>query len=201
MSVRRFLRESNRPCGLTSGSTTVRVTGTTEGLAVGDSVAGIGVPDGTTISSIAANVSITLSAAATASGDQQLHFVGQLANVGTTGNNTHPSVPVDGAESVRALSIEFEVTAAGATPTVTFIAQGSMDGPDIPDASSDFFTLALIPPSGGAETQAPAAVTTVSVNEYTLDLARHPCRKLRLVTSANTNITYEADVYGEGFPE
>jgi hypothetical protein len=191
MASVRLLRDTHRECDLTSGSTTVLVLESTDGLAVGDKVQGPGVPDGATIATLAAT-SFTLSAAATLSTGASLHFIGQMANVGTTGNNTHASVPVP--DDADALSFEFEVTAVGTTVTPKF--QGSNDGPDVADASSDFFDLAVLPPAAAAETTTPAAVTTVSVNEYTAESVRRPVRKVRLVTSANTGCTYEADAYG-----
>lgn len=195
MPTRRFLRETWRQLNLTAASTTAGVDGTTDGLAIGDRVQGSGIPDGTTVSAVAATT-ITLSAAASETKSGQFHFVGQMANVGSTGNNTHASVPVDGTEGVEVLSLEFEITAIGATPTVSWLYQGSMDGSDVPDSSSDFFTLEVLPSDSATESAAVQTKTAVGVYESSVEISRRPVRKMRLVTSANTNVTYEADAYG-----
>lgn len=107
-------------------------------------------------------------------------------------NNTHASVeaPLD----ADALSLEFRVTAVGATPTVTFQWQASDDGPDVTDANSDWYPVFALPSNGAAETNASGTVVAVGVSEFSIDLQRRPCRKVRLVTSANTNVTYDSEV-------
>src|SRR4051812_24546034 len=117
--------------------------------------------------------------------------LGSLAAAGSTGNNTHASVAIP--NDVNSIAVEFEITAIGATPTITFKVQGSQD--DATDAASDWFDITLNPDDASA-----AAITytktAVSVQEYSCDLRTRPVKKARLVTSANTNITYEADLYG-----
>jgi hypothetical protein len=80
------------------------------------------------------------------------------------------------------------VTTVGATPTVTVAIQGSADG-------STFFNIAysLI---ATPETVAVANVTITSAttNHYILR-PNHPWRYLRLVYSANTNVTTTATAY------
>lgn len=194
MSVRRMLRETIRMANLTSASNVALINGTTDGLAIGDAVRGYGVPLGTTITAVAAG-SVTLSANATVSTSTQLSFTGQLANVGSTGNNTHASVGADGFTDADVLSLEFEITAVGGTPTISWLFQGSMDGPDVTDAASDWFALEVLPSDSAVESAAVQTKTAVGVYESSVEIARRPIRKVRLVTSANTNVTYEADIY------
>lgn len=105
-----------------------------------------------------------------------------------TGNNVEAPVDAD------VLSLEFRVTAVGATPTVTFAWQGSDDGPEVPEASSDWYPLFGLPSGGAAETAAGATVTAVGVSEFTVDLHKRPVRKVRCVVSANTNVTWDSEV-------
>lgn len=201
MATRRALRTGKRMCEVTNGSTTVNVVGTTEGLAVGDRVVGPGIPAGATIATLAA-ASFTLSAAASFPSppypanyaiQTQLAFEGQLANPGSAAPQTHASIPVDDLIGGEVLSFEFEVSAVVTSVTPKF--QGSMDGSDVADSASDWFDLAVLPPAAAAETTTPAAVTVTGVNEYACEVARHPARKVRLVTTTAGSGSYEADVY------
>ena len=111
---------------------------------------------------------------------------------GSTGNNTHQSVGLTGdAESV---CVDFRATAVGTT--VTFVVQGSFDEPQTADGSSTFVTAFVYPVGSDTGTAAPAAVTTVSSNPVWLSgsLFRF-YKKIRIVTSANTGVTYEAKVH------
>ena len=182
-------------CEVTNASTTVNVVGSTEGLAVGDRVKGQGIPAGATIATLAAQ-SFTLSAAASFPSppypasyaiQTQLDFEGQMANPGTTGNNTHASVGVDDFVGAETLSLEFEITGVGTT--VSWLYQGSEDGADVPDSASDFFALSVLPSDSNTETAAVQTKTAVGVYESSLEIARRPVRKIRLVTSANTGVT------------
>lgn len=119
---------------------------------------------------------------------------GQLAAVGSTGNNTHASVATDSDFDV--LSLEFEITAVGATPTVSWLFQGSMDGGEVSDANSDWFALEVLPSDAVAESAVVQTKTAVGVYESEVDLKRRPVNKVRLVTSANTNVTYESECHG-----
>lgn len=115
----------------------------------------------------------------------------KLAPVGSTGNNTHPSQGVP--EGTLALAVEFEITAVGGTPTVTYKVQGSLDDGSTDDASSDWFDLIVLP-SASDTAVATDTKTAVGAFTYFLAQARMLVRKVRLVTSANTNVTYEADL-------
>lgn len=110
-----------------------------------------------------------------------------LAPAGSTGNNSHSSLFVGG--SYQALGIQFEVTAVGATPTVTWKAQGSLDGVNWVD-------LAYI--TDATDTVATATRTATAVGIQVAFLSNPVARKydyIRLVTSANTNVTYKASLF------
>jgi hypothetical protein len=112
----------------------------------------------------------------------------------TTGNNTHQSVGLT--QDAISACVDFRCTAIGATPTVTFVVQGSFDDPSVADASSTFVTAFVYPVGSDTGTAAPAAVTTVSSNPVFLaGPSGRFYKKVRVVTSANTNVTYEAKVH------
>ncbi len=119
--------------------------------------------------------------------------VGDLAPAASVGSQTH--VPVEVPAEADTLMIEFEVEAVGATPTVTYNVQGSMDDADVPVASSDWFEMFGLPSAGAAEVDISGTVTAVGVSDFTLDLRSRAVKKLRLVTSANTNVTYNSEVH------
>lgn len=122
-----------------------------------------------------------------------LRKAGQLAPVGSTGNNTHASVNVN--EDAEVLAAEFEITAVGATPTVSFLYQGSFDGPEVADGASDWFPLSILPGDTNVESVAVQTKTAVGVYPSSVEVARRPVKKVRLITSLNTNVTYEAELY------
>ena len=117
----------------------------------------------------------------------------KLAPVGSTGNTTHASASLPEANNLAALCVEFEITAVGGTPTVTYKVQGSLDDGSVRDADSDWFDLMVIPANSDTGV-ATDTKTAVGVYAYFLATPRLAIRKIRLVTSANTNVTYEADV-------
>jgi hypothetical protein len=112
-----------------------------------------------------------------------------LAPVGSTGNNTHASSSVPAAADV--LAVEFEITAIGAGPTVTIKLEGSFDDDSVAAADSDWFDLALLPSASAVELVTDAQMT-VDAFAYFIDTRRRFARKVRLVTSLNTNVTYQA---------
>lgn len=112
-----------------------------------------------------------------------------LAATGQTGNNSHAVVRVS--PMIARLCVEFVVEVAGATPTVTFKLQGAF--PDNPSAT-DWTDLILLP--AGSETAA-VSPTVTAVGRYLNYLAQAHTRfvsTVRLVTSANTNVTYSANL-------
>lgn len=109
----------------------------------------------------------------------------------STGNNTHPSFSLN--DDVDMVALEFKVTAVGATPTVTLELQGSLDDGNVPDASSAWYRLALQPSGIGAAVDTDVK-TAVGTSVYFVNTQNRYARKVRLVTTANTNVTYEARV-------
>lgn len=114
---------------------------------------------------------------------EQIPMTGATAQ---TGNNTHTAVRTDANETV---AFEFEVTVAGGGPTVTWIVQGSMD-------NVNFYPVNYV--TDATDTAAVAALTSTAVGKKIIFLSNPVARRYkfyRLVTSANTNITYRADAW------
>lgn len=114
-----------------------------------------------------------------------------LAPTGSTGNNTHTSYQLSPAG--RSICAEFVVEAVGATPTVTFKLQGTLDDTNTVDASANWFDLPFI--TDTADTVA-ATLTKTAVGSFPLWLSLANIRfvrRVRVVTSANTNVTYRCN--------
>lgn len=110
-----------------------------------------------------------------------------LAPAGSTGNNTHNAF--QGIPDYYAAAFNFIVEAVGATPTVTFKVQGSIDNVNW----NDVFYL-----PAGSDT-ASAATQTVTGTGGTVFFLDDPSgarfyKYWRLVTSANTNVTYRCEL-------
>ena len=120
-------------------------------------------------------------------------IVSQFAALpGSTGNTTHQSVGLS--QDAISACVDFRATVVGTT--VTFVVQGSFDDPQTVDASSLWVTAFVYPVGSDTGTAAPAAVTTVSSNPVFLSGPSGGFyKKIRIVTSANTGITYEAKVH------
>lgn len=111
-----------------------------------------------------------------------------LAPAGTTGSNTHAAVGA-GAAADR-IACQFVVEVAGATPTVTWKLQGSMDG-------TNWYDVEYV--TDGTDTGAKTALTATGTGAQVIYLdsaggSRFYCQ-YRLVTSSNTNITYRGELY------
>lgn len=106
-----------------------------------------------------------------------------LAPTGSTGNNTHSSVALN--DISPQATVQFVVEAIGATPTVTYKVQGSYDG-------VNFFDAFYAPASSDTSVNTAITVTTVGIS--VIYLVR-PYKFVRLVTSANTNVTYRGEIY------
>lgn len=109
--------------------------------------------------------------------------------VGTTGNATSPAIELDGDPDDIALN--FEVEGIGATPTVTFLWQGSVVGGA---NAADWFPFGYITDASSTESFAARIVTAVGsfLGWRSSPLRRY--RFIRCVVSANTNVTYHADI-------
>lgn len=116
-----------------------------------------------------------------------------LAAAGTTGNNTHTSKRAT--PDADKTAVVFVVEVAGATPTVTYKLQGTLDGDAVSDGNANWFDLILLPSNN--ETAAVSATVT-AVGAYTSYVSQAHSRflrRVRVVTSANTNITYRAELH------
>lgn len=116
-----------------------------------------------------------------------------MAPAGTTGNNTHQSIGLPTVS--HRLAFQLIVEAVGATPTVTWKVQVSLDDTSVSDANSTWYDLIYFT-AGTNDTLAVAtrAVTAVGSDTVFADTAGDTrfWRKARLVTSLNTNCTYRA---------
>lgn len=110
------------------------------------------------------------------------------APAGTTGNNTHNAVQIN--QGWRSLALEFVIEAVGATPTVTFKLQGSFDG-------VNWFDLILVPANSDTAAVSPAQTAVGDFVNYVDLVGGRFVNQVRLVTSANTNVTYHANIYSE----
>lgn len=110
-----------------------------------------------------------------------------LAESGSTGNNTHDGVAVPGHE---AIAFQIVAEAVGATPTITWKIQGSLDG-------TEWYDLAYV--TDASDTAATAARTFASpaANDGQIVWLSNPVARkfeqFRAVTSANTNVTYRVE--------
>lgn len=107
---------------------------------------------------------------------------------GKTGNNTEASVESAGPQN-RQVGFQFNVEVAGATPTVTWKIQGSLD-------NSTFYDVFYVTDS--SDTAAATTIVSTAVGSKVIFLANQTSRMyrwFRVVTTSNTNITYGADMY------
>jgi hypothetical protein len=96
-----------------------------------------------------------------------------------------------GLSSARRVYVRVEVTAVGATPTMTYTIQGSDDG-GVTWQDIQYVT----PDSSVAASKAAVVVTTVSVAQYFIDgLDKRFFDQIAVNVSANTNVTFKADAY------
>jgi len=109
-----------------------------------------------------------------------------LAPSGSTGNVTGPTTFVQGYD---ALAFQFVVENAGATPTITFKFQGSLDG-------VNWYDIAYVTDANDTTSTATKTMTAVGASVVFLDnpVARK-YKFARVVPSANTNITYRAEAW------
>lgn len=114
---------------------------------------------------------------------------------GSTGNNTHGQVEIP-ADAVD-VAFLFTVEAVGATPTVTYKWQYSLEGMDVTDANSTWYDSDYVVP-GTAETVVNTTRARTAVGSDVIwplvGVANRSFRKARLVTTLNTNVTYRGEV-------
>lgn len=118
-----------------------------------------------------------------------------IAPIGSTGNNTHQSCSLH--TGSQSLMFDFKIEAIGAGPTITFKFQGSIDG-DVSDAVAEWFDIPVKDMSVASTEVMTATKTAVGTYAYSFNREFNPISKVRLVTSANTNVTYSARVMLDG---
>jgi hypothetical protein len=121
-----------------------------------------------------------------------------LAPSGSTGNNTHTSIGFPDVNARYAMVLDVE--AVGATPTITWKVQVSIDDTSVSDANSTWYDLLYVTPTTNdtavTTTRVVTAVGSDVVFPDTFYDARF-WRKIRLVTTANTNVTYRGELVSQ----
>ena len=115
------------------------------------------------------------------------------APAGTTGNNTHSGVKLSPA--AYKICMAFVIEAVGATPTVTAKIQGSMDADEVADGSANWSDIPFITDTN--DTVA-ASLTKTGTGTYLMFVSQANTRffrRIRVVSSANTNVTYRAELH------
>lgn len=115
-----------------------------------------------------------------------------LAPNASTGNNTHGSKTLaPGADKICAVLV---IEAIGAGPTITAKLQGTLDPDTTADGSANWFDLWATPAGANAEAATQVQTTVGSFPVYVNAPVKF-ARRVRLVTSLNTNVTYHADLH------
>jgi hypothetical protein len=94
------------------------------------------------------------------------------------------------------IAFEFVVDVAGATPTITWKVQGSIDDLSVVDGSANWYDVGYI--TDASDTLSQAARTATAVGAQIAWLSNPVARRyhrFRLVTTSDTNITYHADMF------
>lgn len=86
------------------------------------------------------------------------------------------------------VAVQFEVSAVGATPTVTFQIEGTLDG-------VNWFAVARYSESSDTVDATPVTVTAVGRTIKFFDIRKRPLLKLRVNVTANTNVTFNAKAW------
>ena len=103
------------------------------------------------------------------------------------------SADISGTAASR-IAVEFEVDAVGATPTVTFTIQGSMDNVNWTDM--EYLTL----DSSVAASKVGIVLTTVGKTQrFVNGLDKRFPHYIAVNVSANTNVTFSARAHSEPF--
>lgn len=113
--------------------------------------------------------------------------INYLAPKGTTGNVLGSAV--QGIPDYYAAGFQFVVEAAGATPTITFTVQGSLDNITWSD-------ITYLPAGSDTASVAPQTVTAVGTTVFFLDdpSGARFYKYWRLNPTANTNITFRCEM-------
>jgi hypothetical protein len=108
-----------------------------------------------------------------------------------TGNGDSTNIARRGTRETTRQGVLTLTTAVGATPTVTINIQGSMDGTNWTNIPYSAENLLATAPSWITTA---LVITTAKTGSYALQPGI-PWRMLKLVYSANTNVTLTADAY------
>ncbi len=114
-----------------------------------------------------------------------------LSANGRTGNNTETGRLIGGYDL---MAFQFAVEAIGATPTVTWKVQGSLDSTD--GATGTWYDVGYI--TDISDSIAVAGIVQTTVSTKVTFLSNPVARRylwFRLVTSANTNVTYHGEAW------
>lgn len=109
-------------------------------------------------------------------------YMKQLANPGTTGNNTH-QITTNEAQDADRKVLQILVEAVGGTPTATFTWEGSVDG-------ANWVPVSYVTAASSTESQAAVVLTAVGVTLLWLAGPSRFFRFFRVRVTANTNVTY-----------
>ena len=113
----------------------------------------------------------------------------QAAQPGSTGTTAGSTIRAEG--GYVAMGFQFTVEAVGATPTLTYRWEGSLDG-------TVWKPVAYI--TDASDTLAVTDRTVTAVGTEVLFLANPVARRyryFRLVVTANTNVTYSAKLFAD----
>ena len=108
-----------------------------------------------------------------------------LAPAGSTGNLTSAGFALD--PDADSADVEFIVEAAGATPTVTWKAQLSVDG-------VNWFDAFYVTEASDAAVATAIVQTAVGSKVAFIELGQRDWQLVRVVVSANTNITFRCEL-------
>lgn len=118
-----------------------------------------------------------------------------LAPTGSTGNVTGTGLNVN--PPCDSVAFKFVVEVAGATPTVTFKIQGCVDDPSVSDANATWVDVPYITSNTDTVATTTQTATAVGGTVFFLDVAAGArfFRRYRVVTTANTNVTFRCEAY------
>lgn len=111
---------------------------------------------------------------------------------GSTGTGTGSELTLGtldgGSPFDQVVAVQVEVTAVGATPTMTFQLEGTLDG-------TNWFAVARYSESSDTVDVTAVTVTAVSRTVKYVDTIKRPLLKLRVNVTANTNVTFNAKAW------
>jgi|SRR5581483_3159294 len=113
-----------------------------------------------------------------------------------TGNNTHAGVQIN---SYNAIAFQLVAEAVGATPTITWKIQASVDDLSVSDGNARWFDVGYITDASDTISTTTRTFGSPSAGQSQVSFLSNPVarkyRRWRVVTSANTNVTYRVEAY------